>query len=336
MASSGAQAYFATFTPEQQAQIRKSWGGADQMDAWFQAAVNAGTATPEGARLEGQGASTTAAHAGNMSAAQLRQKAKAENWSEDFERFDDNTLQGWINQYWDPERGRFRSQHAPEGASGDWVYVDKPTESVRDQQGNEWGPHGTRSGVNLTALGLGGGGAGGGGGGAGGASYGAQAGGGPLQQMLVNMLQNQGSFIGEYDQNKGDGIPGVQGGQFGSGGIWYQPTQQGPQMSNPDPMPMPQMGGIDPLERPPQAQPGPGGIITPRPGVGGLPAPRTPGLAGIAPPIVPGAATGLTGMMGGVSQSPYSQPLATGGLAGMMKKKQQPNQRQGGWFGGGL
>lgn len=85
---------------------------------------------------------------------ELRQLSQAQGWSEDFARFSDPQVQAWINQYWDPGRQRFRSQHAPQGA-GDWAYVEKPTEGIVDPAtGIEYGPHGSRSGVNLSALGL--------------------------------------------------------------------------------------------------------------------------------------------------------------------------------------
>ena len=82
-------------------------------------------------------------------------RAASQGKSEDFGRFtNDATLQYWIDNYWDVGAGRFRSEHAPEGATGDWVYVDKPSESVTDPAtGHEYGPWGDQSGVDLTAKG---------------------------------------------------------------------------------------------------------------------------------------------------------------------------------------
>lgn len=231
MASAAAQAYFNTFIPEQQEMIRQSWGGADLMDQWFQNAVNAGAATPEGQPNQGQGATEASKAAGGMTAAQMRQKAQSEGWSEDFERFDDATLQGWINQYWDPQRGKFRSQHAPPGATGDWVYAEKPTESVRDPEGNEWGPHGTKSGVNLTALGLGGG--GGGQGVTGGATNNNIGDDSYLQNKLVNLFE-RGAF--------GDSNPAQ---RLSEGGVWWADPATAPAPAAPLPAPPP-TGGAGP------------------------------------------------------------------------------------------
>jgi hypothetical protein len=41
--------------------------------------------------------------------AQLRQYAVEQQWPEDFKRFDDNTVQDWLNNYWDPNARKFKS-----------------------------------------------------------------------------------------------------------------------------------------------------------------------------------------------------------------------------------
>lgn len=159
MANPAAQTYFNSFDPATQAQIRASWAGnPNGMDDWFNAAQGAGAVGPTGERKGGggdQGAGVnTGAGSGGMTPQKLRQHARQQGWSEDFARFDDALLEGWISRSWDPAKGKFRSEHAPQGASGDWAYVEKPTEGIVDPQGIEWGPHGTKSGVNLSALGL--------------------------------------------------------------------------------------------------------------------------------------------------------------------------------------
>ena len=81
---------------------------------------------------------------------ELRAYAASNEWSEDFARNDDATLNQWIADRWDVGRNKFRSYHAPEGA-GDWAYVEKPSESVIDPStGTEWGPWGNQDAVNVT------------------------------------------------------------------------------------------------------------------------------------------------------------------------------------------
>jgi hypothetical protein len=231
MPSPAAQAYFNSFDPATQQQIQASWGGADLMDQWFQAAQQAGAVSPDGTRKGGggdQGAGVnTGSGQGGMTPQKLRQKAKNEGWSEDFDRFSDELLQGWITRSWDPNKGRFRSEHAPQGATGDWAYVEKPTEGIVDPQGVEWGPHGNKVGVNLSALGLntlhGSVRTGGGGGGGGGGQQGQQgqqnfAAGlydpnNPLQNHLVNMARS-GSF-GNWAEGGVNNAASLQG-----GGVW--------------------------------------------------------------------------------------------------------------------
>lgn len=58
-----------------------------------------------------------------MTPAELRAFAKQNNWQEDFERFDDATLGGWLKNYWDEGAQKFRSGRA--GVTGFW---EKPTE----------------------------------------------------------------------------------------------------------------------------------------------------------------------------------------------------------------
>lgn len=229
MPSPAALKYFNSFNPGQQETIRASWQGQDMMDQWFQAAQAAGAVDQGGTPNQGQGATEASAAAGGMTPEKLRQKARQEGWSEDFARYQgpqgDRVLQGWINQYWDPQRGKFRSMHAPQGAQGDWVYAEKPDEGIVDPQGTEWGPHGNRSGVNLSALGLntlhGSVGAGGrtGGGRPQGQPQPQPVGAGlfdpqnPLQNKLIQMVQQGGGFFGQNPMNNAASLQG--------GGVWW-------------------------------------------------------------------------------------------------------------------
>jgi hypothetical protein len=73
----------------------------------------------------------------NMTPAALRLHSKQQGWQEDFDRFSDGQLQQWLNKYWDPSVGRFKSQHT--GTSGTF---EKPTEC---QEG--WVPFGSKENV---------------------------------------------------------------------------------------------------------------------------------------------------------------------------------------------
>jgi len=318
MPSAAAQRYFNSFDPQQQANIRASWGGSDLMDQWFQNAQQAGAVQDTGARKVDD------ATPGGMTPDKLRQKAKSEGWSEDFARFSDAQLTGWINQYYDPQRGKFRSQHAPPGA-GDWAYVEKPTEGIVDPNtGTEWGPHGDKNGVNLSALGLNtlrgsvGGGRGGGQGGGQGIGQMGSPGGfqsiSPLQEQLINAIGSQGGLQSSVDRG---------------GGVWSWDTPQDRQALAASAIPN---GTVGPVTAPPMGS-------TQRTAPGGLQDVMTP-IQGSAP--IP--QVGLLGSVlgGGVSQGPVSPPQPLAPLSGsqttqgMMQKKQKTPAQQGSWFGGGL
>jgi hypothetical protein len=265
MPSAAAQKYFNSFDSATQQQIRDSWGGSDLMEDWFKNAQAAGAVSPDGTRRGGggdQGAGVnTGSGAGGMTPQKLRQKARAEGWSEDFQRYSDELLEGWISRSWDPRKGKFRSEHAPPGASGDWVYVEKPTEGIVDpSSGTEWGPHGTRTGVNLSALGLNtlGGSVrtgGGTGGGKGVATPGAPA--GPaiddsyLQNKLVELFERQGGIFGE--RNTDD-----YGVRLGGGGIWSAAAPGAaappPVTAGPSPSPIVNAMAKAPMFQPPKPQ----------------------------------------------------------------------------------
>jgi len=100
--------------------------------------------------------STPVPGGGGDFAQMVRSLSREQNWSEDFQRYTDAQINA-MQPFWDPNKQRFRSEHAPKDATGDWVYVEKPSESVRDpNSGTEWGPWGNQVGVNVTAAGGGG------------------------------------------------------------------------------------------------------------------------------------------------------------------------------------
>lgn len=316
MASPAAQRYFSSFPAGQQAQIRDSWGGADLMDEWFQNAVKAGTVKPDGTRVEGEGASTPTGATGGMTAARLRQYAKEKGWSEDFERFDDATLQGWINKYWDPKAQKFKSMRGAEG------FYDKPTECPPGMGPS--GPNETDPCVSYSpqaqapAPGAQA---------APGAPGGAQVAGGPGwpgYSPLRDMLANQGGYLRGFDANPGDGKAGIRGGVLGGGGIWYDTIKSGPPMMTP--------GG--------NPRPGSAPVMTP----GGNPAnplaPVAPGDRGLGmtPRAQPGLLTGnpLTQAMAPLQGSTgltgsLLQPK-TGQLTNILQPYQARRKQQSGWF----
>lgn len=103
MPSPAAQQMFNSLSPEEQARVTASLAGnPNGLDDWFQGAARAGD--PRAIRAGGQGQ------------------------SEDFERFNEGTLTGWAQGYYDEAASRaagrpqFRSMRGAEG------FFDKPTE----------------------------------------------------------------------------------------------------------------------------------------------------------------------------------------------------------------
>ena len=136
---------------------------------------------------------------------QLRQLAQEQNFSEDYNRYSDAQLQAWIDRSWDPQAGKFRSEHGQEG------HFEKPTECAPGTT-----LHGSKC-VSWDQLPgeLGGGGgfhpgnAPGPGGPA--APSGMQSSGDPLQDALVALYQERGGMFGGSDA--GEALKG--------GGIWW-------------------------------------------------------------------------------------------------------------------
>lgn len=147
MASAAAQTYFNSFPADEQQRIRASWGGADRMDEWFNNAVGAGAV-----QANGQPRDPNAGAAGNTSGitegqsagvsgssglkpgqtptpGQLRQFAKENNWSEDFDRFNDATLQSWISNNWNPATMKFKSEKKDMNGNPIPGDVEKPVDT---------------------------------------------------------------------------------------------------------------------------------------------------------------------------------------------------------------
>src|SRR3990167_3699102 len=119
MASAAAQAFFDKQSPKDRMAIIDSWGGRDLTDEWYNNAKAAGSVPAAGA------APTLPSETDIRSAAQGK--------SEDFDRFNAGTVEGWTRDYYDAAasqaagRPQFRSSR---GAPG---FYDKPTECPEGQ-----------------------------------------------------------------------------------------------------------------------------------------------------------------------------------------------------------
>jgi hypothetical protein len=143
MASAAAQKYFNSLPASEQARAKASWGGKDMMDEWFNNAVQAGAVQATGeqrdpnagagsayaaqtghtqGQSQGVGGSSGLKPGQTPNPGQLRQYAKENGWSEDFDRFNDATLQQWINNNWDAKAMKFTSEKGVPG------YVEKPVD----------------------------------------------------------------------------------------------------------------------------------------------------------------------------------------------------------------
>jgi hypothetical protein len=266
MASAAAQTYFNSFPPAKQESIRASWGGADRMDEWFNNAVGAGAVQSNGqprdpnagagSQLAQQTGATQGQSAGvsgssglkpgqTPTPAQLRQFAKENNWSEDFDRFNDATLASWIGSNWNPQTMKFTSEKKDQNGNPIPGDVEKPVDTPDGW--TAWGQGAIRtSDAQNKMAGWGGGGAGNNGGMGGQApppppqpvTNGNQLSmtGNPLQDMLIgqfNTGQNPSTYqnnifaLGEDMKPGGTGAnadaqqSGRQAQSLSGGGLWW-------------------------------------------------------------------------------------------------------------------
>lgn len=196
-------------------------GGPDAwVQAWYQNAVNAGSIPGERTRgeLTATDATTGATPQGYKNtgtsafADMIRAKAKAEGWSEDFERYSDAQIEAWKSS-WDPQAGRFRS----EGGGG--ALVEKPTEcppgtTLHGSKCVSWEQLPWELGGQAGVPGGGGGGVGGPGGG-GEPAFDAND---PLQARLLEMFSGREGAFQAATQ------PGV---DLEGGGVWWSPQAGG-------------------------------------------------------------------------------------------------------------
>ena len=215
-----AEAYFNTFSAADQAAIRASWGGRDMIEEWYNNAVAAG-AVGEGGGTTGSGSTGFTGPGGKPTPAELRAWAKSQGWSEDFARYSDATLLGWISQSWDNSTNKFKSARGAEGS------FEKPTECPAGT-----GPSGPNESDPCTAAGGGQGGGGGGGqGGEGGTGTGTGTGATPgqdwLQEYLMALYGQQGGVFAP-----GTGVEGANSGYtahpLAEGGVMWSPLAQTP------------------------------------------------------------------------------------------------------------
>lgn len=108
-----AEAYFNSFSPEDQAAIRASWGGRDLLLEWYRNAKSAGSVpkTPPPGGPGGPGSPKFTGPGGFPTPTELRAWSRSQGWSEDFERFSDAVLQDWITRFWNPANNMFRQEH---------------------------------------------------------------------------------------------------------------------------------------------------------------------------------------------------------------------------------
>jgi hypothetical protein len=226
MASAAAQRYFNSFSTADQENIRRGWNGNDaMMDQWFQNAVAGGAVGPDGDPMRNQMNEANAAYnrgergttdtSGGFTAAQLRELAKQQNWSEDFDRYSDETIQGWINGWWDPAKQRFRSMRGAEG------HFEKPTECPPGMMPG--GPDennpciNPNTGQSAPAAASGTGQTG---------SYWGQD--DPLQRYLTNMMATGGGAFGGGSSNPYGGGAVQNGAQLQGGGVFWSNGQAPP------------------------------------------------------------------------------------------------------------
>lgn len=197
-ASPQARAYFNSLPLAYQQQVLASWGGADLMEEWYQNAVKAGAVPGQqsgGYQAEGEGgaisdwknAAPWQEWMGKRkpTAQELRRWAKDTGRSEDYERFSDAAVSGWIERNWDVARGTFVNKW------GD--LVDKPDETGPNTP--KW-PDGSPK-FNGTGDPMGAANAGGGGGGTAPAAAAAPTGGAGLAGSPASQAPSGGVIPGQ-------------------------------------------------------------------------------------------------------------------------------------------
>lgn len=209
--ASPAENYLNSFSPAEQQTIRASWAGnPNGMTDWFNNAVQAGAVGADGnprdpnagagsaqaqqtGHTEGQsagvGGSSGLKKGMTPTPGQLRQYAKENNWPEDFDRYNDATLQSWISSNWNPQTMMFTSEKkdpngnsipgnvykpvdTPDGWTA-WGQGAIPTDQANAQMA-KWGqpPQSATSSAATPA-------------------------GDPLQQQLVSLFQSHGGYFGD-------------------------------------------------------------------------------------------------------------------------------------------
>jgi len=147
MATSAAQKYFDSFSPAQKTQIRASWGGQDRLQEWFDNGVRAGAVNADGTTPENP-VGATEGHTDQSTAdvTGMRAWAREHGMSEDFDRFDEPTLQRWASLRDEacPPKFPYRqdqghSQGMPQGWYNAATCVEKPIDGggvIQDEKGD--------------------------------------------------------------------------------------------------------------------------------------------------------------------------------------------------------
>jgi len=145
---SPAENYLASFPPDEQQKIRDSWGGQDRLQEWFDNAYRANAVDAQGNSTVGTGVTSPGSGHSLQSTADvtgMRAAAREAGMSEDFDRFDEETLQRW-EQFRDPKCPpkfpyRQDKQHATQNRFSyqENACVEKPIDTggvIQDQSGN--------------------------------------------------------------------------------------------------------------------------------------------------------------------------------------------------------
>lgn len=306
MASPAAQQMFNSLSPEEQARVTASIAGnPNGLDDWYQAAARAGD--PNAIRAGGAGQ------------------------SEDFARFNEGTLTGWAQQYYDEAASRAAGRPQFRSMRGEQGYFDKPTEcppGMGPSGPNESDPC-TTKGYSEPANGSGGASASptGAAGVSGGPNWSQYA-----NNPLAGLLMSQGGLAGQAQQ----------GGALAGGGTWW--SRNAPARSaeaktwgagNPAGYQSAGKGASNPFLG---MQPGiPQNVSEPRASTGGI-LPSTPGQYG---GINPGANTSsLTGMLAPLQSQAQPSPLGNTLMPFQTQVRRKdplanalgPAQQAGGWF----